>query len=205
MSAPLDPPLPEGQYRVILADPPWQFRSWSAKGEGRSAQAHYDTMPTAEIAALPVGDLAAADCALFLWATWPMLPDALAVIAAWRFTYKTLAFDWVKTLARHDGAAPLFLTERDFHMGGGLTATRSNTEPCLLATRGAPKRLDGGVRQLIIAPRREHSRKPDETRPLIERLYAGPWLDLFSRTDRPGWTCWGREAGKFNAETEDAA
>ena len=89
-------------YSAILADPPWQFATYSAKGKGRSAEAHYDCMAPADIKALPVAEWAAPDCALFLWATDPSLPQALEVIASWGFVYKTVAFTWVKTTK--DGA-----------------------------------------------------------------------------------------------------
>jgi N6-adenosine-specific RNA methylase IME4 len=75
--------------------------------------------------------------------------------------------------------------------------TRANTEPCLLATRGRPKRLNADVRQAIIEPRREHSRKPDGIHKRIERLVAGPYLELFARQQRPGWDVWGNEVDKF--------
>jgi len=80
--------------------------------------------------------------------------------------------------------------------------TRANSEPCLLATRGKPKRLSAAVRQGIIEPRREHSRKPDCVHERIERLVAGPYLELFARATRPGWTCWGNEVGKFDRPLE---
>lgn len=80
--------------------------------------------------------------------------------------------------------------------------TRANTEPCLLATRGRPKRLNADVRQGIIAPRREHSRKPDDIHARIERLVPGPYLELFARTQRPGWTVWGNQTDKFTEAAE---
>ena len=170
-------------YGVILADPPWTFATYSRKGKGRSAEAHYDCMSLADIKALPVGDWAAADCALFLWITDPSLPQALEVIEAWGFVYKTVAFTWAKTTK--DGAG--------FPIGCGYW-TRANPEQCLLATRGRPQRLSRAVPQLILAPRREHSRKPDEVYERIEVLVAGPYLELFARDQRIGWDSWGNEA-----------
>ena len=117
-----------------------------------------------------------------------MLPDALLLIDAWGFTYKTVGFVWVKTNRK---ASTLF-------MGLGYH-TRQNAELCLLATRGKPKRLSGGVHQIIMSPRREHSRKPDEIYERIEALYPGPYLEIFSRTDREGWDAWGYEAGRWSA------
>jgi N6-adenosine-specific RNA methylase IME4 len=136
-------------------------------------------------------DLAAEDCCLFLWGTRPMLPEALEVIAAWGFTYKTEAFTWIK-VNREKPRKP--------RMGLGYW-TRANTEPCLLATRGTPKRLHKDVGQVIAEPIREHSRKPDCVHERIERLVPGPYLELFARQSWPGWTMWGNEAGKFDELT----
>ena len=172
-----------GHYGAIYADPPWTFATYSHKGKGRSAEAHYDCMSIADIMALPVATWAAPDCVLFLWTTDPLLPAALDVIEAWEFIFKTVGFVWAKTTA--DGAG--------FPIGTGYY-TRANPEICLLATRGRPKRLSRSVRKLIVAPRREHSRKPDEAAEGIEALCAGPYLELFARAPRPGWDSWGLEA-----------
>ena len=175
-------------FAVIAADPPWRFRTWSETNQSRAASRHYGLMTLDDIRALPVADIAAADCALFLWATNPMLPEALGVISAWGFTYRTVAFTWAKRTP----------TDRAWHMGLGYW-NRQNTEQCLLAMRGKPKRLARDVRQLIVAPRREHSRKPEEAYERIEQLLAGPYLDLFSRERRSGWTGWGNEPDRFDA------
>lgn len=189
--------LPRGHFGAILADPPWSFQVWSKdRGNGRSASAHYPTQSTDDLCALRVGDLAARDCVLFLWACWPNLLDALRVIEAWGFTYKTCGFCWTKANARQ---ADLFREDLDGHIGLGYW-TRANSEPCLVATRGNPKRQSAGVRQAIIEPRREHSRKPDCVHERIERLVAGPYLELFARQSRLGWTTWGNEATKFDKE-----
>lgn len=171
-------------YRAILADPPWRFATYSAMGKGRSAERHYDCMSLPQMAQLPVRDWAAPDCALFLWTTNPMLPFALNLITAWNFTYKTIAFVWAKT--NLDGSK--------WPIGTGYW-TRANPEICLLGTRGNPKRLSRSVRELIIAPRREHSRKPDETYDRIESLCTGPYLELFARFPRSGWDSHGNEQG----------
>lgn len=186
---------PRGKYGAILADPPWSFKSWSDKGKNRApdamvrqkglAERHYRVMDLPMIRALPVQDLAAPDCVLFLWAVDCMIPEALETGAAWGFTYKTVAFTWVKE--KKAGG---------HHIGLGYW-TRGNPESCLLFTRGKPKRQSAAVRQLICAQRREHSRKPDETRERIEALVAGPYCELFARTSRPGWDCWGDQVGKF--------
>jgi len=202
--------LPKGHFGAILADPPWRFRTWNkveavqkrgSKSTYVSASTHYYTMSIEEIEALQVADLAAEDCALFLWVCWPTLEDAWSLLRAWGFQYKTCAFDWMKA---HAGQVEMFRDDTDALMGMGYW-TRSNSEPCLLATRGKPKRLNADVRQGIIAPRREHSRKPDGIHERIERLVAGPYLELFARQSRPGWTTWGNEATKFDRATGSAA
>lgn len=195
--------LPPGPFACILADPPWSFRSWSDKGRDRCpdamvrqkglAERHYATMSLTDIKVLPVADVAAKDAALFLWAVDCMLPQALDVMAVWGFTFKTVAFTWAK--AKTNGG---------WHIGLGYW-TRGNPEMCLLGTRGSPRRLSAAVRQLIVAPRREHSRKPDEAHERIEQLVPGARLELFARQSRPGWTTWGAQAGRFDEPTREAA
>lgn len=186
--------LPLGSAGAILADPPWSYRTWSAKGTGRSAEQHYSTMSVEELMALPVADLAAPDCVLFMWATWPTIRDAFRLIDAWGFEYKTCGFDWMKA---NVSTLDLFPDPKSADIKLGHW-TRSNSEPCLLATRGKPKRKDAGVRMGIIEPAREHSRKPDCVHERIERLVDGPYLELFARAKRPGWLAFGNEVGKFN-------
>jgi N6-adenosine-specific RNA methylase IME4 len=178
------------RYGAIYADPPWHFRNWSAKGTGRNAVSHYECMNFAELASLPVANLAATDCVLFLWATDPLLPRALELIRAWGFEYKTVGFYWVKlnSSARSD---------QDFFTGLGYW-TRANPEQCLLATRGKPKRRGRDVRRLIVDRRREHSRKPDQVRERIERLVDGPYVELFARETKAGWDCWGDQIALFD-------
>ena len=203
--------LPRGHYGVILADPPWRFRTWDKRtvvqcstntpekhGTYLSASVHYRTMAVEELRVLPVGELAAPDCSLFLWCCWPNLLDALSVITAWGFEYKTCAFCWTKA---HAGQLEMFEDEIEGLLGMGYW-TRANSEPCLLATRGRPKRLDAGVRQAIIEPRRQHSRKPDCVHERIERLVAGPYLELFARRRRLDWDCWGDEVDRFAEAAE---
>ena len=171
------------KYSVILADPPWAFRAWSNKGKGRSAEQHYPTMRLEDIKALPVADLAAEDCVLFLWATFPMLKEALEVVEAWGFSYKTVAFTWVKENRKSPG---LF-------WGLGYW-TRANAEVCLLATRGNPKRQSTAVHQVILSPVEQHSKKPDEVRERIVTLMGDvPRVELFARQQAPGWDVWGNE------------
>ena len=189
--------LKRGHYGAILADPPWQFVNlWNTPaGPNRGDAAHYGTMTMAEISALPVADLAADDSVLFMWGIWILMPKLFPLLDAWGFTYKTCAFDWMKADVRQ---IDMFKDEGDVQMGLGYW-TRANTEPCLLATRGKPKRLNADVRQGIIAPRREHSRKPDGIHQRIERLVAGPYVELFARQRRPNWDVWGNQTDKFEA------
>lgn len=202
-------------YRAIYVDPPWHFENYSAAGEGRHANRHYDTMTLDEIKALPVGQLAAGDCALFMWISDPMLPQALEVLAAWGFTYKTVAFTWIKVLRRD---------HRKLHMGNGYW-TRSNPEQCWLATTGSPQRIGRGVRQALEAellggpldawaelenreirsPVREHSRKPPDVRRGIEALVEGPYVELFARQAETGWHSWGNQVDRFAPEHPRAA
>ncbi len=179
------------RYGAIYADPPWYFKNFSAKGTGRAAVSHYDVMSMEELKRYPVADFAAKDCALFLWATDPMLPEAFALMASWGFTYKTIAFHWAKT---NRGAANRTLAENPFFTGLGYW-TRANPELCLLGTRGKPKRLAKDVRRLVVSERREHSRKPDEIYDRIERLVGGPYLELFAREKRSGWDAIGHQLG----------
>jgi N6-adenosine-specific RNA methylase IME4 len=182
-------PQSERKYSVIYADPPWSFDVWSGAGKDRSAENHYPTMKQEDIEALPVAQLAADDCALFMWAVMPQLPEALDVIKAWGFEYTTCAFVWVKQTK----------DEERFATGMGYW-TRANAELCLLATRGSPPRLNADVHQVILSPRTEHSRKPDEAAARIMRLVPGPYTELFARRPRDGWDLWGNQAPEEAAE-----
>lgn len=187
--------LPPGPFACILADPPWSYQAFSEKGHLRGARRHYDVMSLDDIKAMPVADVAAKDAHLFLWATTPNLPQALAVMEAWGFRYSSTAFVWVKL---NKGAPRLWWDARSVFVGMGHT-TRQNAELVLLGRRGSPKRLSKAVRQIIVAPRREHSRKPDEAHDRIEAFCAGPRLELFARAPRSGWTTWGNETDRFEA------
>ena len=183
--------LPRNHFGAILADPPWHFSTWSPKGMGRAPK--YETMYPFDMQALPVAKLAADDCVLFVWATWPALEDCMDMIYGWGFEYKTCAFCWMKANGRQ---LDMFNDEIEADMKLGYW-TRANSEVCLLATRGKPKRFNADVRQGIIEPARQHSRKPNCVQERIERLVAGPYLELFARQERSGWTCWGNETKKF--------
>ena len=177
-------PFPDKKYDIIYADPPW---SYSDKGCNGNAADHYPTMTVEEICKLPVnvaGGIASDNCILFMWATYPMLREALKVIEAWGFSYKTVAFNWVKQNRNGTG----------IFMGLG-NWTRSNSEICLLATKGKPKRISGSVRSIVLSPLQQHSRKPAEIRDRIVELMGDlPRIELFAREAAPGWDVWGNEA-----------
>jgi N6-adenosine-specific RNA methylase IME4 len=177
--------LTANSYKTILVDPPWTYETYSDKGKGRSAETHYSCLSLDDLKRLPVADLAAKDCALFCWIIDTHLEHYLELMKAWGFKYKTKAFTWAKTNA--DGT---------FFTGMGHW-TRSNPEDCLLSTRGHPSRVARDVRRLIVAPRREHSRKPDEIYERIERLVDGPYCELFARQRKAGWASWGNQIDKF--------
>ena len=176
-------PFPNKKYNIIYADPAWHFKTYSNKGEKRSAIQYYDCLDINDIYNLPVNDIANDDCILFIWVIDSMLPEALQVIKKWNFKYKTVAFTWVKQNKKSDG----------YFTGMGYW-TRCNPEQCLLATKGNPKRLSKAVRQLIISKRQEHSRKPDEIRKRIVELCGDlPRIELFARNKTKGWSVWGNE------------
>jgi N6-adenosine-specific RNA methylase IME4 len=170
------------KFSAISADPPWQYETYSGKGKDRAAERHYDTSSLDQIKTLPVAALAADNCVLFMWAVMPQLPEALEVIRAWGFEYKTAGFCWLKNNRSGEG----------FFTGLGYW-TRANAELCLLATRGKPTRLNADVHQVLISPVAEHSRKPDEVACRIERLVSGPYLELYARRPRAGWMVWGNQ------------
>ncbi len=182
--------LPAGPFGCILADPPWAFNSWAHDGvlAQRTAASHYNTTTTEELAKIPVREIAAKDSALFMWVVDFHMPAALALGEAWGFTFKTAVLVWVKS--RNEGYNP--------NVGMGYW-TRKQTEQCWLFTRGSPKRLSRGVEQIIHCPRGAHSAKPDQQYDRIEALVGGPYLELFARSRRPGWSSWGNEVGARDA------
>ncbi len=182
---------PAGGFGLIHADPPWRFLVRSRKGLGRSAEMHYATMTLADLMRLPVEAVAARDCVLVLWGTNPMMPECLDVMRAWGFRYSTKG-TWAKV--GQSGKVQI---------GTGYRLRNADESFCI-GLRGAPPVVDRGVASLIVAPRREHSRKPEAIYGLAKRL-VGPGvqaLDLFSRETRPGWQSWGLEAGKFDTQGE---
>ena len=174
--------FPKKKYGVIYADPPWYFKTRSDKGKDRSPEKHYSCMSLADICRLPVDTITEDNAVLLMWVCDPMLDQALEVINAWGFKYKTVGFTWAKTNRKKLG----------FFTGLGYW-TRGNPEMCLLATKGKPKRIHMDVAQLVVAPRGKHSEKP-LLHESIERLVGGPYIELFARKKtRKGWDFWGNE------------
>lgn len=203
--------LKPGGYAAIMADPPWHFRSYTKLDDAnrdsrRDAEKHYSVMRFDDILALPVKDLAARDAHLFLWVPSPFLQKAFEVIEAWGFRYSSTAFCWVKLKRSYNPLqmSAMRLIGEDLHVGLGLT-TRKNVELCLLARRGSPRRIAKNVREVILTPVREHSRKPDEAYDRVQAYCAGPYADLFARQTRPGWDGWGNESTKFDEPMAEAA
>ena len=169
-------PFPK-KYNIIYCDPAWYFKTYSNKGNKRSALQHYKNIN--DIYNLPVDTISDNDCILLIWVIDPMLPEAIETIKRWGFKYKTVAFTWVKENKKSDG----------YFTGLGYW-TRANPEMCLLATKGKPKLK--AVRQLIISKRQEHSKKPDEIRDRIIQLCGDlPRIELFARQKVKGWDYWG--------------
>lgn len=171
------------KYKIIYADPPWQYRVYSKKGQGRSAENHYHTMNIKDIMALPVDKIADKDCILFLWITFPCLKEGIEVMERWGFKYKTCGFNWVKRNKK----------KNTYFMGLGFW-TRSNSEVCLIGTKGQPKRVSKSVSQICDARIMEHSKKPAEIRERIVELCGElPRVELFARDKAKGWDSLGDE------------
>jgi N6-adenosine-specific RNA methylase IME4 len=172
------------KYNIIYADPPWEYRVWSQKGKGRSAESHYNTMTKDSIRSLPIQNICEKDSVLLLWVTYPCLEEGIELMKAWGFKYKTCAFSWVKMNKK-----------KDTPFTGMGYYTRANNEICLLGTRGKPlKRASRKVKQIVMSPIREHSRKPDCVRDRIVELFGDlPRVELFCRHPAEGWDCIGNE------------
>lgn len=172
------------KYQIIYADPPWSYKVWSNKGKGRSAESHYNTMNASDIQSMPIKGISEKDSVLLLWVIYPCLEEGLELIKHWGFKYKTCAFSWVK----------MNKSQNTPFVGMGYY-TRANNEICLLATKGKPlQRLSKSVKQVLLSPIREHSRKPDEIRDRIVALFGDlPRIELFARQSAEGWDSMGNE------------
>lgn len=174
-------PFPNKKYKVIYADPPWSYNDKMA-GHSFSLDHEYETQDIDWIKSLPVSQISERDCALFLWVVNPQIPEALEVIDAWGFKFKTVAFVWGKKTSNYN----------DVHNLGRWTM--GNIEQCFLATKGHPQRIKKNVKQLVIDVRTVHSKKPPQVRARIVDLMGEiPRIELFSRDKIEGWDCWGNE------------
>ena len=168
------------KYDIIYADPPWMYNDRRCNG---ACENHYETMKIKDICDLPVKNLCSDNCVLFLWTTYPMLQEAFKLIESWGFKYKTIGFQWIKQNKSGNG----------YFFGLGRW-TRGNSECCLIATKGKPKRINNSVSQLIVSPIQSHSKKPDETRKKIVELMGDlSRIELFARQSTKGWDVWGNE------------
>jgi len=174
------------KYSVIYADPPWKYGNRKYQDGGRpvdSLASRYSVMTTDDICSLPVRTIACKDSALFLWTTDSHLPDALRVMESWGFTYRTVAFQWVKQ----------YRTGSICYNFGYYTM--KSVELCLLGLRGSMQRVSHNVKGLVLAERTSHSRKPNEIRQAIVSLFGDrPRIELFAREITAGWDVWGNEA-----------
>jgi N6-adenosine-specific RNA methylase IME4 len=195
-------PMIAGGWPCVHADVPARFRSNSEAKPGRNAMRHYTCHPMAMIATLPVRDVVARDALLWFWTTGPLIAIGahIPVMRAWGFKPTAMGFVWVKLNPK---ASSVLFTGRDLFFGPGLT-TRKNAEYVVLGWRGRPERLAKDVFEIILAPRREHSRKPVEVYRRIERYCVGPRLDLFPRERREGWVVYGDQSTLFDAPAVDA-
>lgn len=181
------------KYDIIYADPPWQYnkRTNNKTKYGGGAMGHYKTMHIEDIKKLPVQNICNNNSVLFMWVTFPLLQQGLDVINAWGFEYKTLGFSWHK------------LTKNNKLFFGVGSYTKSNCEVCLFATRGnvgIKKNIDKlhvkshAVSSAINSPIEKHSKKPNEIRDRIVKLFGDiSRIELFARETAPGWDCWGNE------------
>jgi len=171
------------KYQIILADPPWSYNDklGSHTTKMGACEYHYKTMTMNDIASLPINDIADDDCILFLWVTMPKLNECFDIIKKWGFTYKTVAFTWIKLNPK---AGTIF-------KGIGRWV-QGNSELVLLATKGKPKRISKSISQIVMAKRGKHSVKPDEVMDRIVKLMGDiPRIELFATQQTSGWTCLG--------------
>lgn len=189
-------PLPPGPFGAILADPPWGFRTFAGEDSVPTLAADpYPTMTLDEMKAISVAAAAAPNCLMVMWVISSHIPQAIELAEAWDFTYRSLGPVWFKD--RFPDQIEMFGDGPICDIGMGYWF-RQQTEIALVFGRGSPTRLNADVRQVFSTPRRQHSRKPDGVHERIERLVAGPYLEMFARQTRRGWTAWGNEVGMFD-------
>jgi len=173
--------IPLKKYNIIYADPPWNYED-KLNHHGGGAGSHYDEMSLKEICDLPIKNLIADDCTLFIWGTWPQLREVNTVISCWGFNYKTIGFVWLKEYSNGK------------MVNGMGNWTRGNTEFCLIGTSGKPKRINNNISQILKTIPKQHSQKPDIIREKIVQLMGDlPRIELFARTKIHGWDVWGND------------
>lgn len=190
--------LPLFHYDLIMADCPWLYQNWSKAGAHKNATSKYECMTIDDIRAMRVGDLASKNCVLWMWCTNPMIDVQIDVMKCWGFNFVTSGH-WAKfTSASYQNEKGLISGKQHFGLGYCL---RSSGEPFVIGSIGNPEYAKN-VRSVLMAPNREHSRKPDEAYREAERLFpsAKKRLDLFSRQERKGWDAFGNEVHKFSEE-----
>lgn len=178
--------FPNKKYKIIYADPPWEYSSDPNSKRGIWGLAHqqYQTVGIEELKQLPVQTIADDDCILFMWATFPNLQQALDLIKAWGFEYKTVGFVWEKFDKTNN-------TTKKYGLGW---YTRSNAEIVMIGRKGKFDRKSAAVQQIVKSTIGEHSRKPDEVRKRILELCGDlPRIELFARTKIHGWDVWGND------------
>ena len=166
------------KYKIIYADPPWSYNDTQKSGGTAyfGASVRYPTMNIKDILKLPINEIADKDCVLFMWATSPLLPEAIETIKAWGFKYKTVAFCWIKKT----------VNGKQVHNMGRWTM--GGMELCLLGVKGHPQRKVKNIKQMFEAIRTKHSQKPFEVRKFIEDLMGElPRVELFARQKTQGW------------------
>lgn len=190
-------PFPNKKYKIIYADPPWEygnkvFRKFRLNKNAGSASYHYDTLTIDQISDLPIQEITDENCILFMWATFPNLPQALQVIESWGFEYKTLGFSWIKK------------NKNQGYFFGIGHYTKSNCEVCLIAVKGQPKIINDTLSSVLISPIRGHSQKPNIVRNKIVQLMGDlPRIELFARTKVHGWDVWGNDEKLENQPLEN--
>jgi N6-adenosine-specific RNA methylase IME4 len=187
-------PFPDKKYKIIYADPPWEYGSYSNMGDSRKVKrlgitpkfkiTPYNGMKLDDIKKLPINSISDKDSILFLWVTFPNLKDGLEVIDSWGFEYRTIGFNWVK---KNKNGVGWFIGLGNY--------TRANSEVCLIARKGKGiPIISKTIEQIIDLPLTEHSEKPDEVRKRIVQLCGDlPRIELFARTKVHGWDVWGND------------
>ena len=193
--------LPAGPFNLILCDPPWRFKVWDQpSGQGKAPDKHYSTATIDDLKALDIAAVVARDAFLAMWVYDPMLPEALELAGAWGFQFVTVLFRWLKG----NGQGRLFDDGERLQYGLGYHTRGGGCEECWLFKRGKGLPvLRHDIRKEFYSARREHSRKPDEVRGWLVDLYGDvPRIELFARTQIPGWEAWGNETQKFSGAPE---